>query len=191
MNIAERLEVLFPKTSTLQKKYRVKEIFNDMQIKTKIFMILNISGIFIYNITPLASQLKGIVFEGREFQRTLPTQMWYAFDAYQPVVYEILYFTISWTGFTLATIILSTDLLFCAIISLLSMQFRILAQNILEISHEKPKEALKELKQLIEIHQELIDLSLELEKIFSPSFLLNVMSSGFVICLTGFQTFVS
>lgn len=112
--------------------------------------------------------------------------MWYWFDPFQPGIYESLYVLICWTGFTIAVTILATDLLFCSIIMLLSMQFKIISEN---IRHHH--EDLGKLKDLIKLHQELVELSDLVEEIFSPSFLLNVFSSSFVICLTGFQAVVS
>lgn len=190
IQIVNRLQELFPETQELQKKYKVAENVQDLKSISRIFIFLNLSGVLIYNITPIAAQLKGLVVDGREFQRVLPTEMYFLFDPLQPVIFEILYVTIAWTGITLSAIILATDLLFCAIISLLSLQFRILAQKVLDIKHDDSKTAIRELKDVIKLHQEMIAISVEIEKIFSPIFLINVLSSCFVICLTGFQAFV-
>lgn len=184
--IVIRLDKLFPKTIQEQVKFNVHQYATELRLKTTVFIILNISGIWIYNLTPIIIQLYGIIFEGHFYEKKLPTVMWYWFDPFQPGIYESLYVLICWTGFTIAVTILATDLLFCSIITLLSIQFKMVSENIRDLQGDFEK-----LKDLIKAHQELVELSDMVEDIFSPSFLLNVFSSSFVICLTGFQAVVS
>lgn len=186
--VIKRLERLFPKSIEEQTKHKIRFFCVDLKKKTFGFIFLNIWGVGIYLISPLASQIYGIVFQGYEFQKVFPTIMFFWFDPFQPVIYESLYIFISWLSFTLSITILATDLLFCSILSLISIQFKILKQHIREIDGGK---ALEKLKAQIKIHQELIAISDLVEKIFSPSFLLSVFSSSLVICFTGFQVAVS
>lgn len=190
-DIVDRLGKLFPKCSDDQQKHQSFDFLKDLRIRTSVFIVLNISGIWAYNLTPLITQLYGIIIEGKSFEKKLPTHMWLWFDPYQPGIYESMYAFISWLGFTMSVTILATDLLFCSILTLLSMQFKILSQDIRDIDASEGEDAFKKLKNQVKIHQELIDLSEMIEEIFSPSLLMNVMTSSMVICLTGFSAFVS
>lgn len=188
-DIVSRLETLFPKTMAKQLKHNVHKFNDDLKRISIFFIFMNTSGIWMYNLTPIFIQIYGIIFEGHFYDKKLPTPMWFWFDPYQPGTYEALYVLISWTGFTIAMTILATDLMFCSILTLVSMLFQILSSEIREIQ-SKDEAAVKLLKGQIKMHQELIEISQKIEEIFSPSFLLNVFSSSFVICLTLFQAVV-
>lgn len=190
-DIVDRLRKLFPKSAEHQKKHQIYDFLKDLRLKTSIFIALNISGIWAYNLTPLITQLYGIIFEGNSFEKKLPTHMWLWFDPYKPGIYESMYAFISWLGFTMAVTILATDLLFCSILTLISMQFKVLSQDIRDIAASEGEEAFRKLKSQVKVHQELVELSERIEEIFSPSLLMNVMTSSMVICLTGFTAFVS
>lgn len=189
-DIAVRLGKLLPSTLAEQEKHKVHECLIDLRKRSNITIVLNLCGIWAYNLAPLVMQLFGIFFEGKPFEKRLPTHMWLWYDPFEPGIYESMYLFISWLGFTMAVTILATDLLFFSILTLVSMQFKILSRNIREIEVTEDGEHLEEIKTQVKVHQELIDLSAMIEKIYSPSFLMNVMTSSMIICLTGFQAFV-
>lgn len=166
-DLFSRLEKLFPKSKSDQIKYDVHGNIYDLRWKTRIFTFLNLSGIIIYNLTPIFKQLFGLAVKKIPFERKkLPTNMWYWFDETQPG--------------NRPSILQYFD----------SLQFKILSQKIREINPSDNEDALEDLKTQIKVHQELADISEKIEKIFSPSFLMNVLTTSFVICLTGFQDVV-
>lgn len=87
--------------------------------------------------------------------------------------------------------ITSTDLIFASLLQILSMELDILGQVISEINIADDKEAIKELKNLIDIHQELIEVSEKIEEIFSPLQLFNAFASIIVLCTACFLTAVN
>ncbi|CAG9801763.1 unnamed protein product [Chironomus riparius] len=111
------------------------------------------------------------------------------FDQTQPVVYEMIYIAEFWITIYSVSFAICTDLLFACLMQILVMEFKILGQIMSEIDEavaEKEEEAMKELKKLIGIHQQLIEVSEKLEKTFSPLLLINAFGSIVSLCTACF-----
>jgi hypothetical protein len=170
--VVTRLEKLFPTTIEDQVSNKVGWFCSDLKKKSLVFIFLNTGGVSIYLVTPLFIQLFEMFCMGKSFQSMLPTPMWLWFDHTKRGVYEFSYCLISWSSYQLAFTILVTDLLFCTILCLTSMEFRVLGQKIQNIVAAKGANSLDELKTQVKIHQELIEISKIIETIFSASMLL-------------------
>ena len=113
------------------------------------------------------------------------------FDQFQPVIYVFMWISESWfllfTSFTL----ICTDLIFANLTLILSMEFDILGQVISEIDMiDGEEEAIKELKKLVNVHQELIEVSEEISDIFSGLLLVNSFGSILILCSASFLAVV-
>jgi len=114
------------------------------------------------------------------------------FDQFQPIVYVIMWILESWIIILSAVYTLCTDLLFASLVQILSMELDILSQIISEIDMaDGEEEAIKELKKLVDIHQQLIEVSGKLNEIFSPLLLINVFGSITTLCTACFLSVVS
>jgi odorant receptor len=190
VRIINKLDELMPNSNAEQEEYQVCEIYNQMKWKTNIYYYLNLSTIILYNFRPIVSIIIAYLMTGT-FERTLPTPIWVWFDYQQPIIYEITYFIVAISGFAVSFIILGTDLLFCSIATLLQLQFKIIAQDLRKMKIENIKETEEMLRKVNEHHQKILELSNEVNEIFAPSFLGNIILSTFVICMTGFQAFAA
>uniref|UniRef100_A0A182J3P9 Uncharacterized protein n=1 Tax=Anopheles atroparvus TaxID=41427 RepID=A0A182J3P9_ANOAO len=182
IDILRRLDELFPKTTTLQTRYGVYQYNRESQVVMKSFSVLYMTLIWIFNLLPLASMVVGYCTDGT-WHKQLPYFMWYWYDWHKPGYFELTFLHQNWGGFDSAVFNLSTDLMFCAIILLLCLQFDIVAYR---LKHARPDDH-EELNGCVHIHQSVIELSNELESIFSPSLLVNFVGSSVIICLVGFQ----
>jgi odorant receptor len=144
--------------------------------------------IWVFNLMPVFVIIYWYLADG-SYQKKLPYFMWYPFDCFQPIVYEICYVVVMWGAFTCAVGILSSDLMFCAVTTLISMRFDVLKCKIRKVIDEKLTK--KEFKKWIDDHNEIMMAVDEVERIFSVSILINFVGSSLTICLVGFQTFVS
>lgn len=103
---------------------------------TSILTVFYISLIWIFNLMPLFIITKNFFYDG-SYQRHLPYLMWYPFDYLQPIVFEACYLVLMWGAFTCAIGILSADLMFCAITTLVCVQFDILKSKLRKIDDKK------------------------------------------------------
>ncbi|KAL7025511.1 hypothetical protein ACKWTF_013503 [Chironomus riparius] len=79
--------------------------------------------------------------------------------------------------------IISTDLIFANLIQVSTMELDILSEKIKDVGLiDNEKIAIKELKNLIDIHQELIEVSEKLNEMFSPFQLINSFGSIVALC---------
>lgn len=156
------LRILYPTKLSDQNKYNVKKYLIEMKLIMTNFSTLYMILIWIFNLTPYCTMIYEYI-NTNTWTKELPYFIWYPFDVYKYVgVYEITYLIQCWAGFTSATAILGADLLFCAIIMLICMQFDILRDKFNAIEFEDiqddsvNKRANRELEKLIKIHNKLI-----------------------------------
>ncbi|XP_070506820.1 putative odorant receptor 92a [Chironomus tepperi] len=109
------------------------------------------------------------------------------FDQTQPVIFELIIILEIWLTIFNVFFVIYTDLLYACLMQILKMELDILSQVMGEICRSNNEEdAIKELKKLIDIHQELIEVSEKLNEIFSPLMLINVACSIVGLCTAGF-----
>ncbi|XP_058448847.1 odorant receptor 85b-like [Malaya genurostris] len=180
--ILDKLNELFPKTVHEQERYRTYQYNLESQVVMKSFSILYMILIWIFNLLPLLSMLVKYLSDG-VLEKELPYFMVYWYDRNKPGYYEITFLHQNWGGFDAAAFNLCTDLMFCAIILLICLQFDILAHRL-----RHSKNDYQELVSCVQLHQTVVDLSNQLESIFSPSILVNFVGSSVILCLVGFQT---
>lgn len=114
------------------------------------------------------------------------------FNQIQPIIYELVYIIEVWLAIFGVCFVACSDLLYACIIQILAMEFDILGQIINEVSFDNDEdEANKELKQLINIHQELIEISENLDEIFSPILLINSFGTIASLCTACFLSVVN
>ncbi|XP_070506810.1 putative odorant receptor 92a [Chironomus tepperi] len=91
--------------------------------------------------------------------------------------------TVLWTIIFVTFYYICTDMLFANMTQVLCMELDILGQIMSKIDPDKnEEEAIKELKKLVDIHQQLIEVSEKLQEIFSPLQLINAFGSIAALC---------
>lgn len=179
--ILDRLNELFPRTLQEQKLYRTYQYNLESQVVMKSFSVLYMILIWIFNLLPLVSMLVNYLSKG-VLVKELPYFMWYWYDWQKEGLYELTLFHQTWGAFDSAVFNLCTDLMFCAIILLICLQFDVLAHRL-----KHSKNDYSELVSCVKLQQAVVDVSNQLESIFSPSILVNFVGSSVIICLVGFQ----
>lgn len=124
----------------------------------------------------------GMISTGNLIQK-FPIELWYPFDEYNPLVYGfvLLWVITMTTVFVLAMI--GIDFIIFSVITVVSIEYDHLC-NQLKTLHQAPVE---NIKIIIQMHQDLIDICNTLEEIFSLSLLLNFLGISIIICDYGFQ----
>lgn len=186
--VIDDLNELFPRTIESQVKYKIKIYMKRANYLMKYFAILYMILIWIFNLLPLFESYMHYRDTGI-WIRSFPYRIWYPFDALADGVFEVNYIIQGWAGFNSASASVAVDVLFCAIISQICMQFEILQYDILnlEIDSENLNGEYESLCKCIQKHEKLIQLSNVLESCYSLPMMFNFVASTFIICLTGFM----
>ena len=186
----QKLDEYFPHSEADQLVYNVSKNFH---ILRKMYIVYNISY---YTLIPQFC-LMPFVFQMYSAYKSLDMEwetvlaMNLGFNQLRPVVYELIYMLEVWFIIFFVYYVTGSDLLYANIVQILSMEFDILGQVISEIDVDnREDEALKELKKLVDIHQELIEVSEKLKEIFSPSIFINLFVTISGLCCTSFLSVV-
>ena len=155
--LMEKLDTLYPKTLEDQEKYGVQKVLDQLKFIMIGYSIMYMSLLWIFNLMPIYNAIYYYFVDGVIYHKELPYIMWYPFDPLQPILYELSYFSSVWAGFTTALAVISTDLLYCSILTLLCMEFDILKKNFEDIHVKNAKKSFDELKKLVSVHIDLIE----------------------------------
>lgn len=115
---------------------------------------------------------------------------WFPFEIFKPTIFPL---AIIWTEITMyfmSTLYLASDLLFYAIVTIISMEFDFLKTDLKNLKFETSEIQKIDIKEMIDRHNNLFELSSELNRIFGPSFLLAFTLSSFTICMRMFHFLV-
>lgn len=115
----------------------------------------------------------------------LHSDLWLPFDLENLWIHLLFVAWRIWITSQLIIIFYGYDLNIFCIITLLSMKFDILCNNIKE-ALSKSDVKLEDLKNLVVDHNKLFDLSDRIQRLFSRLLLYNFIESSLVICLIGF-----
>lgn len=133
-------------------------------------------------ISPIAS----FAMTGHWFGE-MPLLTWYPFDEHDPRFYN---FVLVWQWcyiFVIHVTFLAQDLFLYSFITLISMHFNNLCKRLRDLKKANRPESEAKLIEVIKIHQTLIRLSGDLEKIFAVSIFFNFFESSIYLCLFGYQ----
>lgn len=180
--LMETLSDFFPKTKEEQKHFKVRGYFRGYKRMERIFSVLAGSTGVIFAVVPLINfAMTGV------WIHDLPFHNWFPFDELDVRFYNfVLFWEFLNTIHTIVSI-LGPDLILYAFITLISMQFDILACELTELKNLPEKEAFEKLVKLAKDHEILLGLPKHLESIYSGSILFNFISSSILICLVGYK----
>lgn len=112
------------------------------------------------------------------------------FDQMQSVLYEGIFIFEVWASVMGLLAFMCTDLTFCSLVHILSMEFENLSKNIAEINPEYDDDAVMTLKEYIAIHQELLKTVEKIRNIFSFLLFIDVIGMVVIICLVCYMCLV-
>lgn len=189
--LIEKLDEYFPHSGVDQLMLNVHKNLNILQIFHKLFIIAY-NGILIQCcLMPFMHQIYGKMKSiDIEWEQILALDL--PIDQFNLFMYPLVYTIEAWVMTFAVQYDICSDSLFACIIQILAMEFEILGQKISEIEVcENEEEAIKELKNLVNIHQELIEVSEKIDEIFSPLQLCNAFGSITALCTACFLSVVN
>lgn len=189
--IIDKLDEHFPHSSVDQLTLKVNKHLRMLKIFDNLLFVSYNLTLLQFCTTPFLHQMYGkmrsIDIEMEQIFTLCITN--YQFNVY---VYPFVYILEAWFAYYAVHFVRCTDLIFSCLMQILTMEFDILGQMMSEIDPtEGEDKAIKKLTKLVDIHQELIEVSEMLNEIFSPFQLMNVFCSIAALCSASFLVVVS
>lgn len=182
--ILGQLDEILPKNSLTQKKQNVLETLQKMNSMMIGYIFTYFVSLMLFNLMPFLILIYGRAVQGIVYDLQLPYKVWYPFSVEEISTFFGCYIFQLWGSFYCFFFVVGIDMLFCSCITILCIQFEKLrdeTENIVFYS---------DLKKCVKTHQNLIDISKKLNKIFSASVWFNIIAASVINCLTGFQVTV-
>lgn len=141
-------------------------------------------GIFIFVNLLVAVPLITCLISGKTI---FLVNFWFPFDEYHLTTFPFAALWEMWNGFLLLCFSLGSDLLLCAIITVISLEFDILSYDFRNSKLASDPDRRKTFASLIERHNKLLELSDRLQKIYRFCFLHSFVISALLMCLLAFR----
>ncbi|XP_061400855.1 odorant receptor 85b-like [Musca vetustissima] len=193
----KRLVEIYPRELELQERYNLSSYLRQSTRVTISFALLYMILIWTYNLYAMTQYLLYDKWLGtRMVGQQLPYFTYTWWDWHGHWSYYLLYFVHVFAGYTSATGQIASDIMLCGFATQIIMHFNyisnVLTNYKVKINDAKNvdkarQEDIEFLKDIIEYHNTLLDLSEQLNSVFSLPLLLNFSASSFVICFVGFQ----
>ncbi|KAL7025575.1 hypothetical protein ACKWTF_013540 [Chironomus riparius] len=186
IEILERIELHYPIAMRNQNAFQVGKYLNLLNIFVKTTIVVY-SMVWLQNSCMVFFEIFSGWMTSSSVELELIIKFYVPFDYSNPMVYTLLYIFQSWILLVNIIAFLSVDLLYFGLMIVVSMEFDILSQIMSEIDpQEDQKAAVKKMKELVEIHQELIEITEIIEDIFSFILFANIFGMIYLICGTAF-----
>lgn len=189
--VIENLDEYFAHSGVDQLELKVHKYLRNLRLFSRIIFIALNCVLIQYCLTPLLHQIYGW-YMSIDVDLEHIFALYLSFDLLMPVIYPLIYIVTAWTMIFAVQFIACTELLFASLVEIIAMEFDILGRKISEIKvDEAEEEAIRRLKSLIDVHQELIEVSVKINEIFSLLQLCNAFGSISSLCVAYFLTVVT
>lgn len=188
--IIEKLDEHYPHHGVDQLKYKAHDYLKILKWCEIIFYVSFTAFHIMFTLMPMFRIIFGLI-TSIDVEWELLVNLNLPFDQFQPFVYTLMYSFEAWVCIGTSFYVISTDLIFACLTQILVMEFDILGQVISEISmNNGEEEATKNLKMVVDIHQELIEVSEKMNEIFSPILLIDAIGEMGALCTASFLVVV-
>ncbi|KAG5669257.1 hypothetical protein PVAND_017148 [Polypedilum vanderplanki] len=195
MKIMAKVDEHYPHNGIDQVEFNTEKYLKWLKIITRIHLVLTWSAHIQFPLMPFLHQIYGWMrSKDIAWEHVMAINL--PFDTMHPLFYwpKILYEF--WLLLYMGLIFIGNDMLYTTLTHLVTMELNNLAQIISEIDwddedEEGEKKAIDEIKKLSGIHQQLIEVTDELDDIYSPLLFINAFSCLLMLCTIAFLTVVS
>ncbi|KAG5666869.1 hypothetical protein PVAND_014877 [Polypedilum vanderplanki] len=185
MKLMEKLDEHFPHSCLAQFDFRTEKYFKWLKLLLKIYLFLMLTAMGQFLLMPFFHQFYGFLMsEEIVLEHVLILNVPY--DTLDSFLYWPHLLIEYWLIFYCGWLICGTDMLYATLVHLITMELNNLSQIISEIDWSD-KSAIDELKKLSKIHQELIEVTDELNEINSLLQLGNIFGFLMTLCTVTFS----
>lgn len=175
--ILTKLENFFPTTGLNQDTFETRRhlrVVTWILVPYAVFFTL---GLLNYCFAPAMNQTYGFITDAPQ-NLTASIDVCLPFDQTRHGIYEVKYAMDTWTILTCGIIVLATDLFLCSLLHVSTMLYESLAMEF-------------EVKEYVEHHVNLLEITDDLSEIFSPFLLIDLLATIFCSCVCAFLSVVS
>ena len=179
--IIVELKYFYESRANKKGNFKLKKYLDDYHRLVKVFIVNFIFGNLLFAIPWIPYLING--------QMVSILSFWFPFNLKGLKIFS---FVQLWThGFVFLSLsyLFASDSLLYALLTLVSMEFDILKNNLLNLKAEKglENELQASLADIIEYHNKLLKISDKLRKIWEQTFLFNFVISSLIMCIYTFQ----
>ncbi|KAL0811012.1 hypothetical protein ABMA28_010296 [Loxostege sticticalis] len=176
---------IFNDEQTDEEKQIVKESIKFLNFVVRLQYYICGVVIFAFPLMPVTSMAYDYYMTGTT-EYKYPYLVKYFFDVYNMKMWPAVYFHHVGSTAIVGAAVFGSDSLFYTVCIYIQMHFRTLCLRCERIVTSSAKETRENLAKAVKRHQELIDLVDQVEILYSKSTLFNIVTSSFLICLSGF-----
>lgn len=190
-SIIKTLESYYPRDGWNQQIFQVFRHLKTLQIVNKLGILCYVHGFSTFNFIPVLSQLYWLV-TSQEFELNPIFSFYMPFEQNHLVPYTLLNLVAVISHSSGLTFICMTDFLYAELVALTTMELNILGHMMSEIDPEDDQEkAIDDLKKLVKVHEDLIEVTEKLQKTFSFILFMDLFGIIGMMCTLAFLAFVS
>nr|AID61237.1 odorant receptor [Calliphora stygia] len=182
------LEKYYPRTAKEREDYRLDEHLKKMERFNLLLTIYHFLVTSIFSWFPLIqSTVLYYKNEERSFPYMLPFPMHYIFNERTNLGYAFAYTTQCTGSYAASCMCQGADILLLTCVHLINMNLTHLAKTIRDFKPTGTLSDLKQLKQFVTYHNDILSTVNLIDDTFSLSILLNYLCTVTIMCLIGFQ----
>ncbi|ALC48452.1 Or67c [Drosophila busckii] len=191
VNLLDQLKEIFPMSREQQQAYQVAYYDKHMNRVMWLFTILCMTYTSSFSFYPAIKSTIKYYFMGSEiFERNYGFHILFPYDAETDItVYWISYWGLAHCAYVAGVSYVCVDLLLITTITQLTMHFNYMADTLAAYNGDEHSvaENLKFAQDFVVYHTRCLELSEEINNIFSFTILWNFIAASLVICFAGFQ----
>lgn len=188
--ITEKLDTYFPHSCVDQLNYKVHNYIRTVRLFNNILFFFYSLISFWLTFMPLFHQIYRWLRSVDTYQEFI-FNFDLSYDRFNLIIFSIVFIMQAWTLYCSAVFIICTDLLFASVVEVIALELDILGDKISKIKVDNnEEEAIKELKMLIDVHQDLIETSEKFNEVYSLMQFFNAFISIPCICTASFLSMV-
>jgi hypothetical protein len=186
-SVVDRLQRRFPHSAQEQQKCGIRSHWKRFRVMTMIHSTFVHACWVHFALLPVIMIYRGL-YDFKLIEVTLMSPIYFPEELYHTWLYEIVYALQAWSLGIAVIVTFANDSLFWGLLAITELELNIASEKVSEIDPEDDGRAFQE---LIDQHNELIEVANDIEGIFSPVLLFNIVAAPCGLCCSGFLVFVS
>lgn len=176
------LHRLFAENIDDQNSAQLSEELKHFKRFVKVFLFTGTLALSIF----LFGGLRDVFLTGVWIQK-FPVEIWFPFDVYDPRYHAFTWLFMVIFSSLITIAMWGADLILFALVSVVSILYQRLDDRIENLKNKLNQSIDQDIKSIVELHNDLITVCYNLQRIFSFSLLINLLGTSIIICTIGFQ----
>lgn len=175
-DLSKQRQLLKPSSKRV---YRVKEYLKRFNLDIKAYLWIDV-----IMFGPIVFPVVSFILNGTMKQSV---SYWFPFDPYQPHTFPFVLVWIDYIGWNCLVHMSSVDLLLYGLITAIEVEFNVLQVDWLAFKYNAKHERPKQIKNMVDRHNKLLDMVDKLQSVYSFSFLVSFVITSLILCFIAFQ----